>query len=449
MMKQSLLSLLMLLSATFACAGSFTYNYRGIEFRCSESKGVVTIVGFDHDATKVLIPATVVNKKGNEYPVKGIDFYSANRYKTTEVAIEKGIKEIAPRCFSSFTNLNLVYIPNTVEIIGKNAFNKKHMPNFKMPSSISEPALRSGAAVYPKVEEVDVFAGINLSEYGMEDKSEKVVITTTTTPEVKKAIPGTSDVDMNIPTTSMKRENTFCLIIANETYEKAPEVEYASTDGEIFRRYCVSTLGIPNKNVHMLVNANYLQMQEQLNWLKDVSSVYGDDANYIVYYAGHGIPGEDGSCYLLPVEGDPQKVNQGYSLKNLYSNLGSLTTQSALVIIDACFSGTDRNDVSMLDPKVRGALRQVKQEKVGGNVVVLSAASNTETAQPFTEKGHGIFTYYMLKKLQETRGNVTYGDLFDYVHKQVTRNTVVKGKKQTPSIMYSDKLAGTWNKLKL
>ena len=56
-------------------------------------------------------------------------------------------------------------------------------------------------------------------------------------------------------------------------------------------------------------------------------------------------------------------------------------------------------------------------------------------AHQYEEKSHGLFTYYLLKKLQESQGDITLGDLFTYVEKQVVRTslTVIR-KSQTPSV---------------
>ena len=67
----------------------------------------------------------------------------------------------------------------------------------------------------------------------------------------------TSEVDKNIPVTNKKNTNTFAVIIANEKYQSVASVPYAINDGNIFREYCVKTLGIPEKQVK-----NVLMQQE-------------------------------------------------------------------------------------------------------------------------------------------------------------------------------------------
>ena len=80
-------------------------------------------------------------------------------------------------------------------------------------------------------------------------------------------------------------------------------------------------------------------MKEMLKWFGELVDVYGKDANFIVYYAGHGVPDEKGNCKLIPADVSINDVNNGYSLKEVYTSLGKLPLNSALVLIDAYFSG--------------------------------------------------------------------------------------------------------------
>lgn len=437
-------------------AQNFTYNYRGVDFKCKVKDGRTIIRGFDTDAAKVVIPSQVTDKRGNTLQVTAVDLFAeAMSYKTNTVVIETGITEIEEYSFYQFNKLSLIYIPNTIEKIGKKAFNSKHAPTFNMPSSIRESDLLAGNVVYPKTlpsQEVDPMSGLDLSDYGeavgSKIKDEEVAMTV---PKVEGITPGTSDIDYNIPTTSTRRENTFCVIIANEKYKQrdTPNVKYAAQDGKTFQNYCLRTLGLPQENVRFASNASYLQMKSMLEWFRQIGDVYGKDANFIVYYAGHGVPDEKGNCKLIPADVSINDVNNGFSLKDLYDSLGKITTSSVLVLIDACFSGNDREDIAAVDDLHRGIVREVKTENVTGDVVVLTAASGTETALSYDEKAHGLFSYYLMKKLQDTKGDVTYGELYDYIKKEVMRKSIVaKGKKQTPSVTCSNKIIKNWKNIK-
>lgn len=242
-----------------------------------------------------------------------------------------------------------------------------------------------------------------------------------------------SDIDINIPQISKENNSTFVVIIANENYTDVEKVPYAIHDGEIFQKYCTLTLGIPQSNIKYVPDATLNNIKRQLTWLSQVMEAYNGNANIIFYYAGHGIPDEsDKSAYLLPVDGFGSDVSTGYSLDKLYAELGNKPAKSVVVLLDACFSGTKR-DGGML-ASARGVAIKAKQNEPKGKMIVLSAAQGDETAYPYKEKGHGMFTYYLLKKLQETKGEVTYGELADYVTIEVKKQSIVtNGKIQTPN----------------
>ena len=83
-------------------------------------------------------------------------------------------------------------------------------------------------------------------------------------------------------------------------------------------------------------------------------------------------------------------------------------------------------------------------------MVVLSACSGDETAFHYEEKHHGLFTYFLLKKLQETGGDVTMKELFDYVQSNVRRESLHNNRRyQTPNVIFSDSLSGMWETMKM
>lgn len=254
------------------------------------------------------------------------------------------------------------------------------------------------------------------------------------------------DVDFDIPIADNVSNHTFAVIISNEKYQMEKSVQYAENDGKMFTEYCKKTLGLPEKNVHFITNATLNNIKHEIKWLQDVIAVYKGEAKAIFYYAGHGIPDEQNkSAYLLPIDGYGSDVTTGYALEDLYKALGSLPSKSVTVFLDACFCVAKR-DGDML-ASARGVAIKVKQATPVGNIVVFSAAQGDETAYPYKEEEHGLFTYYLLKKLQETKGNVTLGELSDYIKTQVERQSIViNGKLQSPSFVSTATIANSWKK---
>lgn len=258
-----------------------------------------------------------------------------------------------------------------------------------------------------------------------------------------------SDVDRNIPVAGAEQirsqKNTFAVIIANEVYRNEADVPFAANDGKVFSDYCLKTFGIPSKNVHLVRNATLNDLRYEVDWITGVMRAYNGDANVIFYYAGHGVPDESNkTAYLLPVDGQGSNFRTGYKLSELYAALGKAPAKSVTVFLDACFSGTKR-DGEMLSKNGRGIAIKVRESSVPGNMVVFSAAQGDETAYPYTDKGHGMFTYFLLKKIQQTAGDVSLGELSDYVTSQVSRTSIVNNRKsQTPILNPSSEVIGEW-----
>ena len=257
------------------------------------------------------------------------------------------------------------------------------------------------------------------------------------------------DVDDNIPIVVKKNEKVFAVVIANEKYQMEKAVQYAKNDGRVFAEYCRKTLGLPEKNIHYVTDATLNNLKYELKWLQNVMKVYRGEAKVIFYYAGHGIPDEQNkNGYLLPIDGYGSDVTTGYALDDLFKTLGNMPSKSVTIFLDACFSGAKR-DGDML-ASTRGIAIKVKQNAPQGNMVVFSAAQGDETAYPYNEFAHGLFTYYLLKKLQETKGDVTLGELGDYVKTKVEQQSiVVNGKLQSPSIMSAPLIGNDWKTWKL
>lgn len=242
------------------------------------------------------------------------------------------------------------------------------------------------------------------------------------------------NVDTRIPVNSITNDKMFVLVIANENYKHEQPVPFALNDGEVFAVYCEKALGVPAKNIRRLADASLNDMNHELDWLTKVVQAHDGEAQAIVYYSGHGMPNEDSKeAYLLPVDGYSTDPHSGLSTKKLYSRLNDMKSQRTLVFLDACFSGAKREGGMMSES--RGVAIKVKDEPVKGNLVVFSAAQGNETAYPYKGHQHGMFTYFVLDKLNQTGGSVSLGELSDYVIKQVKQNSILENdKSQTPMI---------------
>ena len=255
--------------------------------------------------------------------------------------------------------------------------------------------------------------------------------------------------DTEIPVSNVMNSNTFVVIIGNEKYQKVSEVPFASNDAKIIAAYCNKTLGIPSQNIRKYDNVTFGTMLTALSDIKSIADAYEGNLNVIFYYAGHGVPNETThDAYLLPVDADGRYTEVCYPVSRLYKELGELNAKSVVVFMDACFSGTKRGNGMLMS--ARGVAIKAKTQIPHGNMVVFSAATGDETAYPYDEKGHGLFTYYLLKKLQESKGDCSLGELSDFVRQNVRQKSIlVNRKSQTPTIQTSQSLSNVWKNIKL
>lgn len=257
-----------------------------------------------------------------------------------------------------------------------------------------------------------------------------------------------SDVDENIPQSKTTSDDTYALIIANEEYEQLDNVNFAIHDGEIFKEYCIKTLGIPEEQIRYCPNATFGKITGGIDWLKFALNNF-EGSRGIVYYCGHGIPDEkSGEAFIVPVDGNGTNTTTCYSLNTLYKSLAETKATNVTYLMDACFTGANKEGSMLV--AARGVAREPAKATIGGNSVVFSASSGDETAMTYPEKGHGLFTYFLLKKLQETNGEVSYLDLYNYINTNVKKKSfLVNGKPQNPVTATSPAAQNSWRDMKL
>ena len=265
---------------------------------------------------------------------------------------------------------------------------------------------------------------------------------------------GLENVDTEIPVTHRTQRSTYALIIGNEDYRSRQRTlaleqnaDFAVNDAEVFGTYCERTLGIPKKQIKILRNATAAEISQGLAWINHLSKIENGNANLIFYYSGHGLPDEETQTpVLVPVDVSAYNIRYGIPLSDAYAALAEHPARQVTVFLDACFSGTGKN-LGLLPRK--GIKVVANKNTVLGNMVVFSSSSGLETSSVYREARHGYFTYFLLKKLKETRGNVKYEELGSYLIRTVQKEAGLNGVLQTPEVNVSPKVSETWQNWKL
>lgn len=259
----------------------------------------------------------------------------------------------------------------------------------------------------------------------------------------------TANVDYFIPSNQVKNENSYAIVIANENYKRVPNVPHAINDGMVLKKYLLSTFGVPEENIEYLEDASLNDIKYAISNISQRCEAFPDQMSVIVYYAGHGVPDDKtAEAFLLPVDGFGTDPSSGLNLDEFYESLSNMPAKSIFVLLDACFSGTKRDGGMLM--ATRGITIKPKMQVPDGKLIVLSATSNDETAFPIEEQKHGLFTYTLLRKIQETGGDITWGELAEYVTETVKNRSIdLNGKLQTPTVAVSPSIKDTWKDIRL
>ncbi len=273
--------------------------------------------------------------------------------------------------------------------------------------------------------------------------------------EARQISVGSSDVDRNIPEVVVSNPNIFAVVIGNEDYKRyqmglksESNVEFAEKDAETFANYLQSTYGVPKDNIRLHKNATYATMNQDLSWLSSLAANSHGNAELIFYFSGHGLPDENTSeGYLIPVDVAGSNLKLAIKLSNLYAELSKFPTKKVTVFLDACFSGGGRTEGLLASKSVK---IKPKDETINGNLVVFTSSSGDESSGFYKDKQHGLFTYYLLKKIQETKGSVDYQSLFEYLKREVNiKSLTVNNKEQNPQMIVSSEFPVDLTKVRI
>jgi len=245
-------------------------------------------------------------------------------------------------------------------------------------------------------------------------------------------VPYQSDLAQQIPEADKVNQHAVAVVIGNRhyTHQDIPNVDFAHNDAEMVKTYLTKALGFRPGNIIYVEDATQA----------DFFTIFGSKGNHkarlynmvkpgvsdvFIYYSGHGAPDvASKKAYFIPVNSDPTLVQfSGYPVELLYENLSQIPCNKLSVVLDACFSGSSHNGMLIknaspvyISPKM-GILRRE-------NTMILTSSSGEQVSSWYTEKQHGLFTYFFLKGLQGSADQnkdktVTLGELKSFLLEEV------------------------------
>ena len=252
-----------------------------------------------------------------------------------------------------------------------------------------------------------------------------------------------SDVD-EVPVRKAKpKKNAYAIVIGIEQYrQKLPKADFAVSDARLVSAYLTGVMGYPEENVITLLNdhASNVDLAKYFEkWLPNNVEAGG---SVFIYFSGHGAPNpRTGDAFLVPYDGDPSFITEtGYSLRRMYDALGKLPAREIVVALDSCFSGAGGR--SVLAEGARPLVMNLQTSAaLSKNMTVMAAASGDQISSTYRDKGHGLFTYFLLKGIKDEDvvkpdGSIKMDDLYDYLKPQVERIARKQyNNEQTPQLM--------------
>ena len=176
-----------------------------------------------------------------------------------------------------------------------------------------------------------------------------------------------------------------------------------------------------------------INIEEKLDILLTYAHPYD---TILFYFSGHGISDESGNGYILPVDTVMDKVNYtSIKVDQIIKKLNEKKITKSLIVLDAC-----RDVVSTTRSANKEGLQADKfQNAEVGATFFSTKAGYYSFEDPASD--FGVFTKYMAygmegKADENGDGIVTFGELEDYVQREVNNWSLANNKKQKPFVKY-------------
>jgi len=220
-----------------------------------------------------------------------------------------------------------------------------------------------------------------------------------------------------------KNQNRLALILGVNRYETLSNLPFAENDANVFYDYAVNMLGIPAKNIILVIDPELKDIYKATNNLQKMIDAQSE---LFVYYAGHGLNYQNDNR-LLTADFDVSVIQQTSLLQSEFMDIIARTNpRSVTIIFDTCFSGINREGEQLVDARFVSIAESTIN--LPNNFLVISSSGKLEWSRDHPEQNHGLFTYHFLKGLEKKADinndkKITLSELFSYAQKNVQQDS--------------------------
>lgn len=125
----------------------------------------------------------------------------------------------------------------------------------------------------------------------------------------------------------------------------------------------------------------------------------------------------------MPTDANPSRLSlTAFAMDDLINNLALLNTKKSTLIVDACFSGgVSTGDFLVKNASSLGLKVKSVSNNLPSNISIMTASADDQVASWYSEKRHGLFTYFLLKGMNGSADLnsdkvVTYDELKAYIN---------------------------------
>jgi uncharacterized caspase-like protein len=260
--------------------------------------------------------------------------------------------------------------------------------------------------------------------------------------------------------TIQKPDLYFAAIGISDYVNPMNNLNYADKDARDLIQMFEERSDIYNR-IRIIPLLNYQATKANILALKDSLMQSKPDDHVFLFFAGHGIIGDDGQYYLCNTD---IKNDNIFSSATPYTDfeaiIDSIPARNKLILIDACHSGeADNEEIKIADfvPE-HGNKKSLKINYFGRNVFQSSSSFNSQTsfdlmkslfsdlrrntgatiiasagAGEYAYEGgdidNGVFTYFLMEALKNKQADynkdqmITVSELIDYISLKVQKHT--------------------------